>query len=557
MPAAEVADGPPKGYVSAEAKRRFAVAAAVLGSAAAILQIGVPFAAMIAFMPKMFFSMRFEEPMAGRGAFWDGRFWYAARAMEPVMGRPPREATVIRSAAPPHAAEPGPGWRVPLRDPYLVPQGDRLWIAARGQPLFYLAGGELYLFGVEPRLAGKTASRPFVDGGALAVVEGGPRDWVLRRLEGERFVEAARFSLRLPDIPHYEARILQVVPMGDGLHLFLETGRALYHRRGLPRTSGEEDVLASWETVTAVEGTWMAADVGGRPVVAATRAVRLDGGGHRQEVVCLGRTDEGWEPFLTRPVAPAVGEVGVYSKGGDEFLVAAGTPFGVRLLDVKGGRVERETRCGGSFPLAFWQGLWPGFVPVFLVAFVPLGLAVGLSWFMKRYRVARHEAEGAAVAASAAYAPLWRRGLAWMIDGLILGAPFLAGGACMLALFSDPDRLLAPEPGTFPAHLLLPQCFMCAGIPWGIVWLFILSVTEGRSGATPGKWIFGIRVRGVDLRPCGLRRALLRNSLKIFVDGLFNFLVGIMVVALSERRQRLGDLAARTVVVMKEDGRRA
>jgi uncharacterized RDD family membrane protein YckC len=30
-----------------------------------------------------------------------------------------------------------------------------------------------------------------------------------------------------------------------------------------------------------------------------------------------------------------------------------------------------------------------------------------------------------------------------------------------------------------------------------------------------------------------------------------------MVVALSERRQRLGDLAARTVVVMKEDGRRA
>jgi uncharacterized RDD family membrane protein YckC len=46
-----------------------------------------------------------------------------------------------------------------------------------------------------------------------------------------------------------------------------------------------------------------------------------------------------------------------------------------------------------------------------------------------------------------------------------------------------------------------------------------------------------------------------RNLLK-FVDGFFYFLVGILLVALTENRQRLGDLAARTVVVTGRAGSR-
>jgi uncharacterized RDD family membrane protein YckC len=58
----------------------------------------------------------------------------------------------------------------------------------------------------------------------------------------------------------------------------------------------------------------------------------------------------------------------------------------------------------------------------------------------------------------------------------------------------------------------------------------------------------GIRVLGTDLHPCGFGRALVRNLLK-FIDGFFNFMVGILLSALSENWQRLGDMAARTVVV--------
>jgi uncharacterized RDD family membrane protein YckC len=77
------------------------------------------------------------------------------------------------------------------------------------------------------------------------------------------------------------------------------------------------------------------------------------------------------------------------------------------------------------------------------------------------------------------------------------------------------------------------------------------SYFEGRFGKTPGKWLLGIRVLGTDLQPCGFWLALLRNLLT-FADGFFNFLVGALLVALTESWQRLGDLAARTIVVVDE-----
>ena len=78
--------------------------------------------------------------------------------------------------------------------------------------------------------------------------------------------------------------------------------------------------------------------------------------------------------------------------------------------------------------------------------------------------------------------------------------------------------------------------------------LFIFSALEGGRGQTLGKWIVGIKVVGTDLRPCGFGRALIRNLLKC-ADGFFNFMVGVLLVALTHNWQRVGDLAARTVVV--------
>jgi len=81
-----------------------------------------------------------------------------------------------------------------------------------------------------------------------------------------------------------------------------------------------------------------------------------------------------------------------------------------------------------------------------------------------------------------------------------------------------------------------------------IVFLLYLVGFEGVVGATPGKFILGVRVRGVAGKPCSFGQALVRNILRI-VDGLAVYLLGLIVALVTKRKQRVGDLAARTLVV--------
>jgi uncharacterized RDD family membrane protein YckC len=88
----------------------------------------------------------------------------------------------------------------------------------------------------------------------------------------------------------------------------------------------------------------------------------------------------------------------------------------------------------------------------------------------------------------------------------------------------------------------------------GSLWLTVTVVLyyvllEGLFGRTLGKLITGIRVVDAETggRP-GLLSAFVRTLLRL-IDGIFAYLVGFIVVVNSERRRRLGDMAARTLVV--------
>ena len=54
--------------------------------------------------------------------------------------------------------------------------------------------------------------------------------------------------------------------------------------------------------------------------------------------------------------------------------------------------------------------------------------------------------------------------------------------------------------------------------------------------------------QGADQGGSGAGAALIRTLLRI-IDGLFAYLVGFILVLASDRRRRLGDIAARTLVV--------
>ncbi|GAA0249527.1 hypothetical protein GCM10009000_077190 [Halobacterium noricense] len=67
-------------------------------------------------------------------------------------------------------------------------------------------------------------------------------------------------------------------------------------------------------------------------------------------------------------------------------------------------------------------------------------------------------------------------------------------------------------------------------------------------GYTIGKRLFGIRVVQENGTPCTLGSSVVRNLLEI-IDGLFYYLIGFISMAMTDKRQRLGDRVAGTVVV--------
>ncbi|WP_433307228.1 RDD family protein [Actinoplanes sp. CA-030573] len=88
----------------------------------------------------------------------------------------------------------------------------------------------------------------------------------------------------------------------------------------------------------------------------------------------------------------------------------------------------------------------------------------------------------------------------------------------------------------------------------GSLWLLVIVVLyytllEGTTGRTVGKMVTGIRVVDAQTgRAPGLLSAFVRTLLRL-IDGIFAYLVGFLVVINSGSRRRLGDMAAKTLVV--------
>lgn len=81
-------------------------------------------------------------------------------------------------------------------------------------------------------------------------------------------------------------------------------------------------------------------------------------------------------------------------------------------------------------------------------------------------------------------------------------------------------------------------------------WLYPVFFEAGKRGATPGKRIVGLRVVQASGSPVTIGQAVIRNFLR-FIDGmpLFTYVFGLTSCLATKRFQRLGDLAAGTVVI--------
>ncbi|ELZ58835.1 MULTISPECIES: RDD family protein [unclassified Haloferax] len=71
-------------------------------------------------------------------------------------------------------------------------------------------------------------------------------------------------------------------------------------------------------------------------------------------------------------------------------------------------------------------------------------------------------------------------------------------------------------------------------------------------GQTVGKRLLGIKVVKEDGSTCDIGSSFMRNILRI-IDGFFYYVVGFIVMAISDKRQRVGDRLAGTVVVREQN----
>jgi uncharacterized RDD family membrane protein YckC len=144
------------------------------------------------------------------------------------------------------------------------------------------------------------------------------------------------------------------------------------------------------------------------------------------------------------------------------------------------------------------------------------------------------------------YAGVWIRFAALLLDFLFMSAVFFPVTRWVKGVW-----LMMPSDHRWSVGWLFsdPLC-----VAFFVVIVFYFILLEGLAGATPGKWILGLRVieSGGD-RP-GLGRAAIRNLLRL-VDGLpaLNIL-GVVLIATSPEKARFGDRVAGTRVIAARRG---
>lgn len=122
------------------------------------------------------------------------------------------------------------------------------------------------------------------------------------------------------------------------------------------------------------------------------------------------------------------------------------------------------------------------------------------------------------------------RALAFAIDLLLRGALLAFAGAAWLYL------------GKFGLGLASISAFI-------LLWLYMVLFEVFNQGRSPGKQILGLQVIHSDGTPISWAGSLTRNLLRIIDLLPFAYCIGILSLLGSSSFQRLGDLAAGTLVV--------
>jgi uncharacterized RDD family membrane protein YckC len=466
--------------------------------------------------------------------------------------------------------------------------GDRLWVinyGAGNNPSFEVVDDAVLPSALVPPGVWTQEEMRFLLNGEPAFIQTFPNGCVVSAFDGTAWKNES--VVVLPDLDRDwmigQARVkfgavsrLTYQNNGSRIHTFLHVadGRC-FHREGIEltpmtvpstsrgrqlgampdlsaepasalNTANTNDGIAGWSLVRDQSGSvkyQYECVVGGRPAVLFVDDVA--GGnpmGHLFRLDGAQWTEVAAQPF---PFGSDKFRV-VCCRDRQKSYIVATTSTGKSHVYVWEETGVRATNGGSASYSALLQ-FYAGVLIIFVGALV-LGIALGLGtwilmwWFTKPdYGFGNQTVK---------LASLGRRGLARLID-LMLIVGTTIGLGWLMTLNLDWGSLIEAA-NLRLEHPTVPVATRAAVIiaAWLAASVLSLLVVQGKWGITPGKWWCGLRTLRTTLRPCGFARSLVRETvLSIDVCSFLCWTPGILSIAFSDCRQRLGDLAAETVVV--------
>jgi uncharacterized RDD family membrane protein YckC len=523
-----------KGYHSEEEKQKFTFRVGILCAIVIVLQSVLPFIVMI----PMFLTMSSiqsdtdRQPNLYKSVIWHGDIWYIEESwnnqetqsnalLKRISLSDKKNITLIAM--------------IPAYRPWLLADTGKLWILSSTMAGYY--DGDTLIINDTPTSLGEI-SQPFLLNRMPAVLEGTPAGINLVSYDGNDWKYKSRLNLGAGGDSIFLVNNFKVIAFSNRIILFHTLKSTLFYREGLPISKNQEN--DSWQIFGPVGNYFYPLWIGTDPAIFSMRHSKITDSENLVGFVLQGRE---WLSIFSIN-QPSLDQYAVFPIGKDEFIVVTESFMeGVQTIKVRNNEIIAKDQYGS-------QRIFP--TPIMIILMSLLYCAIGLlplilvfiyTPMMKKYRLDEYEFEGRKMK----YASLNKRAFAYLIDGLISSAPILIGfGVMILSLF----RVAQNEDSSnlFAVYLIL---IMFGSFLWLFIVYFIFSFLEGKYGQTPGKKILRIKVLGTNLQPCGFGRALLRNLLSM-VDSFYNYIVGIVCVALNEHWQRIGDMAAKTIVVETE-----
>jgi len=271
------------GYLSEESKKRFTITAGILGAVFFFLQFLAPFFMMMLIFPTfMLTSFKFKEYDFSRAAVLKNDLYFFTEESGPPNMRngsaklmrlnldkiPVTELKRKRSIL----SFPGASRKdeVELEEiaeisgdlPWIVPNGERLLLISQSK-MEEVRNGEIIKVDAYGSLG--NISRPFYYEGSPAVLEGRPDGIFLTVYENGVWTRTQVILDEDKNAPDVD-RHLQVLAVDDVYHVFLRSGKALFHRIGIPLTHSDSR-SNEWMSVTSSAREWQSFVLDGKPAI--------------------------------------------------------------------------------------------------------------------------------------------------------------------------------------------------------------------------------------------------------------------------------------------------